>query len=78
MNKPRYYIQFLLSFLLLFSWNINAQNLGDSLIHNLRHHVGFLAHDSLLGRQTGSPSERKAADYLVQEFQKTKLEFLSV
>lgn len=69
MNKPMYYIQFLLSFLLLFSWNINAQNLGDSLIHNLRHHVGFLAHDSLLGRQTGSPSERKAADYLVQEFQ---------
>lgn len=40
---------------------------GDRQVQ-LRRHVGFLAHDSLEGRQTGSHSERLAAAYLVEQF----------
>ncbi|MFZ9499882.1 MAG: hypothetical protein ACO28S_07900, partial [Bacteroidia bacterium] len=42
------------------------QSTGD-MQAALRSHVGFLAHDSLQGRQTGSPSERLAASYLVEK-----------
>ncbi|MFM7496758.1 MAG: M28 family peptidase, partial [Bacteroidota bacterium] len=55
--------------LLLLNGYLHAQNPRDSWLNKLRHDVGFLAHDSLLGRQTGSPSERKAAAYLAQEFE---------
>jgi len=49
-----------------------AQSAGDAwasgLEARLRYHVGFLAHDSLEGRQSGSAAERKAAAYLIKVF----------
>jgi hypothetical protein len=44
-----------------------AQQPTGDMQADLRSHVGFLAHDSLQGRQTGSPSERLAASYLVEQ-----------
>ena len=40
---------------------------------DLRRHVSVLAADSLEGRYTGSPGERKAARYLTEQFQKLGL-----
>ena len=40
---------------------------------DLRRHVSVLAADSLEGRDTGSPGERKAARYLTEQFQKLGL-----
>lgn len=40
----------------------------------LRQHVTFLASDRLKGRGTGSPEERKAADYLAKQFKKIGLQ----
>ena len=47
---------------------IYAQGMGGNLVDRLKMHVGFLAHDSLEGRQSGSPAERKAAAYLIKHF----------
>lgn len=46
--------------------SVNAQ-----LAVNLKQHITFLASDSLHGRMTGSIDERKAADYIIEEFKKT-------
>ncbi len=48
--------------------NLHAQGTDGQLVDRLKAHVGFLAHDSLEGRQSGSPAERKAAAYLVKQF----------
>jgi hypothetical protein len=47
---------------------VYAQGMGGNLVDRLKMHVGFLAHDSLEGRQSGSPAERKAAAYLIKHF----------
>jgi hypothetical protein len=40
----------------------------DILGTNLKHHITYLASDSLHGRMTGSSDERKAADYIIAQF----------
>jgi len=52
-----------------------AQSLFSQTIDEkkLRQHVTFLASDKLKGRGTGSPEERKAADYLAKQFKKIGL-----
>ncbi len=37
-------------------------------------HIEFLADDALLGRDTGSPGHKRAADYVAEEFRKSGLE----
>ena len=51
-----------------------AQQTNSDMQADLRRHVGFLAHDSLQGRQTGSPSERLAASYLVEQMKSMGLQ----
>ena len=41
---------------------------------NLRNHITYLASDDLQGRLAGSLGEKKAADYIVKEFKKLKLQ----
>ena len=53
---------FFLALSSLFSQNIDEKK--------LRKHVTFLASDKLKGRGTGSPEERKAAEYLAKQFKK--------
>jgi hypothetical protein len=43
------------------------------LAANLKAHISFLASDSLHGRMTGSEDERKAAAYIIQQFQKDSI-----
>ncbi|MFM7700242.1 MAG: hypothetical protein ACKO7V_05555, partial [Bacteroidota bacterium] len=59
-----------MAFLLVQGWGIKAcaQGMDGNLVDRLKMHVGFLAHDSLEGRQSGSPAERKAAAYLIKHF----------
>lgn len=57
---------FLLTFFLSFSQEISEKN--------LRKHVAYLASDKLEGRGTGTPAERKAADYIAKQFKKAGLQ----
>lgn len=45
--------------------------------NRIRTHVSVLAHDSLEGRNTGERGQKKAANYLAQEFRKLGLDSLS-
>lgn len=56
------------------SKNLYAQVSDSLLVDRLKAHVGFLAHDSLEGRQSGSPAERKAAAYLINHFRQSNLQ----
>lgn len=42
-------------------------------VKNLHKHVAFLASDKLKGRGTGTPEERKAAEYIAKQFKKIGL-----
>jgi hypothetical protein len=53
-----------------FSVSLQAQQFDESKI---RRHIKILAHDSLMGRGTGTEGERMAADYIQKEFKKLKL-----
>ena len=50
----------------LFSQNIDEKK--------LRQHITFLASDKMKGRGTGTPEERKAAEYLAKQFKKIGLQ----
>ncbi|MBM3936486.1 MAG: M28 family peptidase [Sphingomonadales bacterium] len=54
--------------------SLHAQVTDSQLGNRLKAHVGFLAHDSLEGRQSGSPAERKAAAYIIQHFAQYNLQ----
>jgi aminopeptidase YwaD len=49
----------------------------SDLARRLQAHVQFLASADLKGRKPGTPGHRKAADYLVTEFQKAGLQPLA-
>ncbi len=60
-----------LLFLLLFTQLASAQKLKKSdkiIINNLQTEIGYLASDRLEGRRTGTPGEKLAYEYLLQEF----------
>lgn len=57
-------------YLLLFIWVCQLSIGYCQLLANLKKHITYLASDSLHGRMTGSKDERKAATYIIQEFQK--------
>src|SRR5690606_24974687 len=63
----------LLALLLCFTQQLIAQT-PTTAIERLRYHVYYLADDSLAGRLTGTTGEMKAANYIVQEFQKIGLQ----
>jgi hypothetical protein len=54
--------------------SFHARATDSLLISRLKAHVGFLAHDSLEGRQSGSPAERKAAAYIIRQFTHSNLQ----
>lgn len=53
-----------------------AQTNLDSIAitNNLKQHIKYLASDELQGRETGTIGERKAYEYIIEEFQKIGLE----
>src|SRR5690606_20204101 len=51
----------------------SAATRPDITAEDLRARIGFLAHDSLLGRDTGSPGARSAAEYLSAELSRLGL-----
>jgi hypothetical protein len=53
--------------------NLNGQIPDIQLRSRLKAHIGFLAHDSLEGRQSGSAAERKSAAYIVKHFAQSNL-----
>lgn len=57
--------------LLFCAWPTVAQKLRKedrAVLEHLKKHIGFLAHDSLEGRRTGTPGEAIAARYLSEQF----------
>jgi aminopeptidase YwaD len=67
--------QFLVYFSIFFfvCFGANAQLNKEEIFPRLRQHILFLSHDSLKGRETGTPEERMAAEYIREEFKKTGL-----
>lgn len=67
----------LIIFLALFSASANAQKLkkeDKAIIANLQKHVQVLASDSLEGRRAGTPGEKKAVEYIINEFKTLSLQ----
>lgn len=65
--KTKLFIRFLLVVVLVAGhWVLGM----SQLISNLKTHITYLASDSLHGRMTGSIDERKAAEYITDEFKK--------
>jgi aminopeptidase YwaD len=64
-------------FLLVFSCQLaSAQKLkkaDKAILANLQTHVTYLASDKLEGRRTGTPGEKLAYEYIIQEFTKAGL-----
>lgn len=57
--------------LLFVSATVSAQKLKKAdkqVISNLQSHIGYLADDKLEGRRTGSPGEKLAFDYIINQF----------
>ncbi|MFM7725202.1 MAG: hypothetical protein ACKO7B_00740, partial [Flavobacteriales bacterium] len=50
-----------------------SQKVDKALEKRLAAHVKVLAADDMQGRATGSDGERKAANYIVEHFRKSKL-----
>lgn len=71
-------ILFLVGFISFLSFSQNEQKyalLIDS--NNLLKHVSFLASDSMEGRNTGEAGQKKAAEYIQNEFRKLGLDSLT-
>jgi len=64
-------IAFFIFSLLLFAQTVFSQNISEK---NLRKHITYLASDKLQGRATGTPKERKAAEYIAKQFRKIGLQ----
>ncbi len=66
---------FFIPFILLFhnSFSQKLKKADKAIISNLQAHIGFLADDKLEGRRAGSEGERKASDYIINEFTKAGL-----
>ena len=61
-------------FLILFGFQSLAQSKVDrKIIHALKQDIGYLASDELEGRRTGSEGERKAAEYIICQYQKLEI-----
>ena len=61
----------LVTAILLAVSNIFSQEISEK---NIRKHVAYLASDKLEGRGTGTPAERKAAEYIAKQFKKAGLQ----
>ncbi|MBJ04859.1 MAG: peptidase M28 [Flavobacteriales bacterium] len=59
--------------LILISFNTLSQNQKEITINQMRDDVKYLSSDKLKGRQTGSKSEKKAAKYIINNYQKKLL-----
>jgi aminopeptidase YwaD len=60
-----------LGLLLFISTTVSAQKLKKAdkqVISNLQSHIAYLADDKLEGRRTGSPGEKLAFDYIINQF----------
>src|SRR6478609_1651265 len=59
--------------LLFIGLSVSAQKpqLNTSAQRDLRRHIEYLASDKLEGRRTGDPGATEAANYIVEQFQKT-------
>ncbi len=55
-------------FLLLLSCSAFGQAADTKLVKNVKSHISILAADSFLGRETGTPGEKMASDYIVKQF----------
>lgn len=53
---------------------VNAQNQAFFKASDIQNHINYLASDQLEGRGTGTKGEKKAAEYIIKEFKKLKLE----
>lgn len=60
-----------LTALLLIVSSLFSQEISEK---NLRKHVAYLASDKLEGRGTGTPGERKAAEYIAKQFKRAGLQ----
>lgn len=67
---PSMKIMSLFSCLFLVVFSCFSQDISEK---NIRKHVAYLASDKLQGRGTGTPAERKAAEYIAQQFKKVGL-----
>ncbi len=59
-------------FLILFNTNIYAQSKKE-IIKKMKAEVSYLASDDLKGRETGTDSEKLAADYIASKFKEYNL-----
>jgi aminopeptidase YwaD len=71
--KLMFKIQFLCFVLLLASAGLYAQQQVKEVERHLRQDIGVFAHDSMFGREAGTPSEYKAAKYIEESFRASKL-----
>src|SRR5690242_584775 len=51
-----------------------APTTADITAADLRHRMFLIAHDSMMGRETGSEGNYKAQEYIASEFQRLGLE----
>lgn len=73
MHQQSNYI-FILVGVALFTWSCNSAPSDQNLLAGLKTDVTFLAADDLGGRAIGTDGERKAAEYLAEEFKEIGLE----
>jgi len=52
----------------------SAPTTADITANDLRHRLFLIAHDSMMGRETGTPWNAKAAEYIASEFRRLGLE----
>lgn len=64
----RLIIPFILIAVPVFSQKYKAKKEQKTTLENLRRHVSYLADDKMEGRRAGTEGERKASDYIAQQF----------
>ncbi|MES2850383.1 MAG: M28 family peptidase [Bacteroidota bacterium] len=67
------YFFILFTFLFHTAYSQKLKKADKAIISNLQAHIGFLADDKLEGRQTGSEGEKKASQYIIDEYTKAGL-----
>jgi aminopeptidase YwaD len=71
----RFFLAFaLLPVLMLQAFSQKLKKSDKIILANLETHIQYLASDKLEGRRTGTPGEKLAGDYIVEEFIKAGLE----
>ncbi len=67
------YFFILFTFLFHSAYSQKLKKADKVIISNLQAHIGFLADDKLEGRRAGSEGEKKASQYIIDEFTKAGL-----